>query len=846
LSQPDTYRLPRSVLPERYRLELAPYLDTGRFDGTVDITVRVVEPVEDFRLHAAELDVHDATLALGDHMRAAGAITLDAEREQVVLSWPEPVTPGRHLLRLRFSGTLNDRLRGFYRSTYVGDDGTRRLLAATQCEPDFKAVFSVALTVDNGLAAFSNGPVVAEESAGPGRRRVVFGDTIPMSTYLLALAVGPFEATPPHDVDGVPLRIVAPAGRLHLTGLAEEAAAHALHFFRRYFDIPYPGEKLDHIAVPDFAFGAMENLGLVTYRQDALLVDVNRAGQRERQGVVGVIGHETAHMWFGDLVTMRWWNGVWLNEAFATFMQTLQTDDFEPAWEVWTQFAAQRAAALSVDSLASTRPIDFPVGPPAEALQMLDVLTYVKGAGVLRMLEQYLGPDVFRRGISTYLTRHRYGNTDMADLWAALEDVSGQPVGAVMHSWLARGGHPSVAVHLDAEGHSGSLHQHRFRFDMPPADDGAPQAEPEPWKIPVTLRVCRTDGTRETRTLLMDGADLRVDWGPSLDYVVVNAGASGFYRVRYDDTLWSRLRRHWNELTPPERVTLMADTWAAVLAGEESLPRFADLVRTLVAERHPDVWAAAAAPLAMLDLVAGASEHEAVQALVAETTRPLARGLGLRPTPGEAPATGRLRAQVVRLLGVLADDPTLGREALARLRAHVSGTDPLDPDLLPAMVDVAAYRADADTWEFLYRQYQTARTPQDELRFLAALGGVTDPQLVDRSLALYLSPEVRTQDAPWLLARMLANRFAQAATWSALEAGWDVLLAKYPANAAASLLHPIRSIVDEDLAARINRWLDAHPVPQAARPLAQAREMQAVHQAFARRVRGRLAQLLQA
>ncbi len=863
MNHPDTDRLPRSVRPDRYRLELAPDLQAGRFDGTVDITVEVLEPVEEFRLNAAELEVHDATLEVADQAPVAGRITLEPDREQLVVSWSETVAPGRFLLRLRFSGTLNDRLRGFYRSTYTGDDGTRRVLASTQCEPtdarrilpcwdepDFKAVFSVALVVEDGLAAFSNGPVVAEEPAGPGRRRVVFADTIPMSSYLLALAVGPFEATPPREVDGVPVRIVAPAGRLHLTGMAEEAAAHALRFFRRYFDIPYSGAKLDHIAIPDFAFGAMENLGLITYRQDALLVDRNRAGQRERQGVVSVIGHETAHMWFGDLVTMRWWNGVWLNEAFATLMQTLQTDDFEPAWEVWTQFAAQRAGALAVDSLASTRPIDFPVGAPAEALQMLDVLTYVKGAGVLRMLEQYLGPEVFRRGISTYLNRHRYGNTDMGDLWAALEEVSGQPVGAVMHSWLARGGHPAVAVRLDADGRSGRLHQHRFRFDAatPPGldhDARLPDVEGDLWKIPVTVRIGRTDGSSETRTLLMETPDLRIDWGPSLEYLIVNAGASGFYRVRYDDTLWDRLRRHWQDLTPPERVTLMADTWAAVLAGDEPLPRFADLVRTLAGERHPDVWAAAGPPLALLDSVAGVAEHQALSTLVGNAARPLVEALGLRPTADDPPAVRRLRAQLVRLLGVLADDEALGRDALLRLQAHVAGTEALDPDLLPAMVDVAAHWATSDTWEFFYRQYRAARTPQDELRFLAALGGVTDPRLVDRTLVLYLSTEVRTQDAPWLLARMLASRFAQAATWAALEARWDELLAKYPANAATNLMHPIRNIIDENLAARINRWLEAHPVPQAARPLAQAREMQAVHQAFARRIRGRLPDLLQ-
>ena len=309
-------------------------------------------------------------------------------------------------------------------------------------------MFAITLVVDEDLHAVSNAAIESDEVLD-GQRRVRFADTMTMSTYLVAFIVGPLEATEPVDVDGTPLRLVCPPGKLHLTAFALEVGDFSLRYLADYFGIPYPGDTIDLVAIPDFAFGAMENLGCVTFRETLLLVDPEHATQAELQNVVDVIAHELAHMWFGDLVTMKWWNGIWLNEAFATFMELKVTDAFRPEWERWVSFGLARSTAFDTDALQTTRPIEYPVVSPADAEGMFDVLTYEKGAAVVRMLEQYLGEDEFRAGIRNYMANHQYGNTETTDLWDAIEEATGEPVRRIMDSWIFQGGHPIVSVDVE-------------------------------------------------------------------------------------------------------------------------------------------------------------------------------------------------------------------------------------------------------------------------------------------------------------------------------------------------------------------------------------------------------------
>ncbi|MBO0694276.1 MAG: hypothetical protein J2P58_15330, partial [Acidimicrobiaceae bacterium] len=385
--------------------------------------------------------------------------------------------------------------------------------------------------VPEDLTAISNGEVEADERIEGGLRRVRFATTMVMSTYLLAFIVGPFELSAPTEVDGVPLRIATPPGRAHLAPYAAEVGAHSLRFLANYFDLPYPSDKIDHVAIPDFAFGAMENLGCVTYRETALLVDPSTASQMELQRVATVIAHETSHMWFGDLVTMKWWNGIWLNEAFATFMELTTTNDFRPEWDVWTGFGPGKAAALTIDGLVATRPVEFAVGPPEEAEAMFDVLTYQKGGAVLRMLEQYLGAETFRRGIARYLSEHRYSNTETADLWNALEAASGEPVRRTMDSWILQGGYPLLTVSAGPGGDQLTVSQERFLYA--PADGSSHE---ERWTVPINLRAS-VGGRVESRKVLLDGPAVTLSFDGKVDWVVLNEGAWGFYRVRYSPEL---------------------------------------------------------------------------------------------------------------------------------------------------------------------------------------------------------------------------------------------------------------------------------------------------------------------
>src|SRR5215475_7623315 len=458
------YRLPTTVIPERYEIKLTPNLSAATFEGEEKVAIQIVEPVRQIVVNTAELEFQAVAIkGLGGEV-VRGNAALDIENEQATFDFPETLHPGRWELQIAFSGILNDKLHGFYRSTYKDPNGREKTLASTQFEstdarrafpcwdePAFKAVFQVTLVVDDSLTAISNARVIRETFLPQsGKKEVVFADSMKMSTYLVAFIVGEFEGTAPVMVGSAPLRVWSVPGKKHLGKFSQEIGKFSLEHFSGYYDIAYPGDKLDLIAIPDFASGAMENLGAITFRETALLVDEKKATRSELERVADVVSHENAHMWFGDLVTMKWWNGLWLNEAFATFMEMLAVDAWKPEWRRWDSFTVSRAAAMQVDGLKSTRPIEFPVERPEEAAGMFDVLTYEKGASVLRMLEQYLGAEKFRDGIRLYLSWHGYGNADTSDLWDALGEASRQPIPTVMDGWIFQPGYPLLSV--DREG----------------------------------------------------------------------------------------------------------------------------------------------------------------------------------------------------------------------------------------------------------------------------------------------------------------------------------------------------------------------------------------------------------
>jgi len=798
-------------------------------------------------LNAAELDLSEARVETPDGASLTGEISVSGPEQRASISLPVDLAPGEgYQLHLRFSGALNHHLQGFYRSTYRDDEGLERVIATTQFEPTdarrafpcwdepaLKATFAVSLVVDNGLTALSNGPVVSVEDLGDGSRRITFEETMTMSTYLVAFVVGPFEMTPPRHIDGIPLRIAAVPGRMPLTGFALEAAEHALRFLSGYFEIPYPGRKMDHVAIPDFSSGAMENLGCVTYRENALLADTDAASQVELQRIATVIAHETAHMWFGDLVTMRWWDGVWLKEAFATFMELTTTDAFNPEWQVWTAFGTAKSAALGTDGLKTTRPVVFEVGRPEEAEAMFDVLTYQKGGAVLRMLEQYLGPETFRKGISHYLTAHAYGNTETRDLWAALEAVSGEPVGNIMDSWIAQGGFPIVSVHAGPDRSTVVLHQRRFLYDGSETD--------ERWSVPINLRMS-VDGVVQRHRVLLDeeSVELAVD-GP-VDWVVANDGSWGFYRVRYSAPMWQRLQQAGVEdvMDPFERLSLVSDSWAAVVAGLQDISDWVSIVGSLGEDRDADVWGAINSVFALLSLVADENDRDALQSFVRKTARPVWAQLGWTPVPGEPSRAATARARVLESLALIGADPEAAEQAVDRFRTFVTTGQALPPDLVSCAARVTVARDGDAGWQTVFAQYKGASTPQDRVRYLFALSESPDPSTLRRTLDLVLSLEVRTQDAPFLISAVMRNRHGATIAWEWLESHWEELGSRFSAALLARAFDGIPLVVDPGLAGAIHRFCAAHEVPLAGPRLDQLLERMDINVGLAARLRGTL------
>jgi puromycin-sensitive aminopeptidase len=850
VAEAASYRLPRTVVPEHYQLTITPELAEGSFAGESRIRVRVEEPVDRIVLNAIELDIHSAELEDEKGSRLQGRIELDEEEERATIWLSGSADPGLCYLHLTFTGILNDKLHGFYRSTFKDEEGNERVIATTQFEatdarrafpcwdePDLKATFSVILIVDEALTALSNGATVATDDLGNGKKQVTFAETMPMSTYLVAFIVGPFDLTDPVDVDGVPLRVACTPGKLHLTPFALEAGAASLRFLAGYFGIPYPSDKLDHVAIPDFAFGAMENLGCVTYRETALLVDRSAAARLELNRVAEVIAHETAHMWFGDLVTMKWWNGIWLNEAFATFMELLAVDWFKPEWEVWVTFGIGRSAAMGTDGLRSTRPVEFPVGRPKEAEAMFDVLTYQKGAAVLRMLEQYLGSEPFRQGIAGYLNDHKYGNTETTDLWDAIEAASGEPARAVMDSWIYQGGYPLVSVSISDN--VLSLSQRRFLY--------AGGEGEERWQVPINLRYS-TGGVVDRARVLLTDESTTVELPGPLDWVVVNDGAWGFYRVRYEASLLRQLTDVVHtELAPLERLSLVSDTWAALLAGHSPLPDFLQLSGLLEAESDPDVWGAALGPYGTLDRIISDDDRSALQAFVGKIAGPLFARLGWDPAPGEPERIGTLRARLLLALGTLGADPDVRAEAARRHQAYLEDRSAIAPDLVTAVVTVLTQAGGEGEYTTMLEQFRRATTPQDEIRYLYALAATEVPALLRRTLDMCLSGEVRTQDAPYLIGNILGSRAGYRLAWAFVTERWETILSRFPDNSIPRMLEGITGIVDGSLAPSIHTFLDTHPVPQGEKQIAQARERLDINVSFADRVRADLpSQLAQA
>ena len=655
------------------------------------------------------------------------------------------------------------------------------------------------------------------------------------------MVVGDLEATPAVDVGGIPLRVIARPGRIAQAAFALEIGAFALTYFTDWYGIDYPGTKLDLIATPDFAFGAMENLGAVTFREALLLVDEKRASKPELQRIADVVAHEIAHMWFGDLVTMQWWNGLWLNEAFATFAEVSCVAKFRPEWERWTSFALYRSMAQQVDALRSTRPIEFPVISPADATGMFDVLTYEKGAAVLRMLEQYLGEEPFRLGVKHYLESHAFANAETTDLWDAIEESTGAPVRKLMDGWILQGGFPLVSVAATTSGSGvSSLTLSQAPFTYLATDDGA-----KTWDVPVLYRSLGGSAAGTSGGVLLGDAPMTVELPAGSTGVVVNAGGHGYYRVRYDGELAGAVASSFDRLDPVERYDVTADVWSAVLAGASPIASFLTLVRALPAERDPNVWSVALAGLRRLDGIALEADRPKLQAMVRALLAPIVDELGTTRRAGESPLISGLRGSLTESLGTLGGEPAVVERAAASLERILADDPSIDPDLAPALLTVAAVHGDTVRYDRIEAARACASTPQTDLRLLHALGSFEQPALVARSLDACLTDAVRTQDAPFAILHMLGSRSTAVQTWTFIRDRWEAIGARLPEASLPRMLGNISALTAEPTASEVAAFFAAGPGAEFAKgkkTMAQHLERHEVH----RRLAGRADELTSA
>ncbi len=656
MSLGKNFRLPLDCKPVRYSAHLAPDLARGTFEGRMEVEVRLEAPRREIHLHAVGLEISRARARIQDRAWKATPAA-DAESETITLRFEEELPRGSAILDLAWSGKFSPGLRGLYRAgplavTQFEAADARRVFPCFD-EPAFKARWNLQLVgVPDGVVALSNGRVVKDQKEPSGGRTIQFSETPPLSSYLVALCIGELASTPEEKARAYPVRTWAVPQKQALTAFGQQVALAVLPLLEDYFGQPYAYGKVDQVGVPDFEAGAMENAACITYREVALLLDPDTAPLNIQKRVAEVITHELSHQWFGNLVTMVWWDDLWLNEAFATWMAYKIVDQWRPQWRVWMDFEVGKGAALHLDSLKSSHPIRAEIRNAEEAGESFDAITYEKGGAILRMIEGYLGEEKFREGIRLYMRRHREANATADDLWGALAESSGQPILELANGWIRQTGYPLVTI--AEQGGKLRISQRRFFSD--------PQAAPEPtaWLVPLVLRI---DG-RERRVLLRSPEET-VDAGPA-SWVLGNAGARGFYRTAYEPELLRRLIRALPELRPEERMALVSDQWALVRANAAKLDGFLDLLAALDTEEDHSVLDEVVGRLAWLEHRAiTEADRPALQSFIARLFARAGAELGWDPAPGESDERRLRRSAVLRALALVArQSAAVGREAV--------------------------------------------------------------------------------------------------------------------------------------------------------------------------------------
>lgn len=796
-------KLPKNVLPIQYTAHIVPDLAANTFRGEESVEIEVLKPTSAIVLNAEKLEIANATLSGKGFSSIKLSPALDRARQTVSFALPKPLKPGRYRLAMEFSGQINREARGMFYMNYKAGGDSKTMLATTMeptdarrllpiwDEPAFRARFKLSIDVPASFSAYSNTPVDKQQALDDGRQRFSFALTPKMPSYLVVLAAGELERLSGKQ-DGVDIGVVTTKGKLGSAAVPLADAREIIHYYNGYFGVPYPLPKLDLIAMPGGFNGAMENWGAITYSESALLVDPQRSAPESRQGTFGVNAHEIAHQWFGNLVTMAWWDNLWLNEGFASWMAAKATDHFHPEWRPYLNGIAEREGVLNLDARKTTHPIQTRIDNEAQAANAFDAITYEKGQGFLRMLEDYLGEDAFRKGIRDYIAAHKYSNTTSQDLWNALEKASGKPVGQLASDWTTQPGFPLIQVEQACENgkRKVTLSQQQFRVD---------EAEPAQRQWHVPLQVGTVNG-RAMYTLLSTPST-SFEQGSCEGTLVVDPYSVGFFRIQYDPRSFQALSAQAAKLPDPTRLKLLTDTWALVSAGGLPLDNYLTLVRQYRQEPRLAVWQSIVGNLGALY---GLARKEPEQPLIAsffnEFAAPKMRELGWDERPGETEEDKRLRALLAMALAQGGDAEAIA-QARQRFTRYLADPASVSPSMLEFVLRTTGRYADAATYDALVKRTLETTNTEERNRLARALTSVRDPALAERTLQLSLSPDVPANLAGHLVADVGREHTAEA--WRFAVQHRDALLKNLDAlssnRAMADVVASSANVADADM-----------------------------------------------
>ncbi|MBS1993119.1 MAG: M1 family metallopeptidase [Cyanobacteria bacterium SZAS LIN-3] len=851
-------RLPKVAVPERYDLYFEPNFESQDFEGSETVYINVTEATKEITLNSLDLSIYEASIARnekthGDWIKAE--IERNKDREIVVFKFAKTLTPGPYELSLKFNGKFSDKMCGFYLSTFKDKDGKEQKMASTQMEPTdarrmfpcfdepvYKATYRVTAAIPTDMVAISNAAVQFEKIDQRKDKKVVsFEESPKMSSYLFALVIGHLKPSQAVTVNGKEIRVWCTEGKENLTSFALNSAARFMAYYEDYFGVPYPLKKLDLIGVPDFAHGAMENIGAVTFRETALLVDEKNSSTHAKMRVADVVAHEMAHLWFGDLVTMAWWNDLWLNEAFATWMSDKAVNNLKPEWRLWDDFAVDRGSTLSSDSISATRAVQCVVNSPNDALEMFDEITYGKGAALMRMLEMYLSEETFQKGIQAYMKKHSFGNATTEDLWNALSAAtkSTVDVSALMHAWVHTPGCPLVSFAPAGEkkhakgGPSSSYNFNQERFmllDQPIKKGAAAREKPQTWQIPMVLK---GESGQERYLLTEPGAKVTFS---GFKPVFINALGNGFYRSKYDQAQLSKLaeavKADPNFLTPAERISLVSDLWALSYSGRISIDDYLAFTANFSGDSDPYLQSLMVGQLHQLETVIGDEMRPGFETLVRNRLNPVLERLTMSKRPDDSDLINSLRGEIISTLGTIGGDKKIIDYCRGQFETYLNDDKSLDGNLLSAIVDVVAYNGGEEEFNRIQNAFTESTEPQARQRNLGALSCFREKDLIERALGYSLSKEVRAQDVTTVVGSLLSSSASKSLAWAFVKAHWSEFNAKLSDDQMPKLIDAVSnfsSLADRD---DVSSFIASHPLPAGRRRVAKTLEFIAIRTQF--------------